>query len=106
MEQTLSPRWSGRSVIRSVAGAVLIAALLAAIALATLPSRQPAIGASAGATDSGMPVLIGEHSALGARLVDALNAAIAGAGQRATGEHAGLSRTEYEAGAPLDGSGQ
>jgi hypothetical protein len=51
-----------------------------------------------------IPAAIGEHSALGELLVAGLNAAIASL-QTLRGEHAGLTREDYEAGAGLDGSG-
>jgi hypothetical protein len=89
--------WSSRR--RRLTGAVIAlpVAILLAVSLFALPSGQPTIGA----TGSPGFVLIGEHSALGERRVDELNAAIVSM-QRARGEHAGLSRAEYEAGAPLD----
>jgi hypothetical protein len=76
--------------------AIPIAGLLAvaaAVAVITLPAGQQ----TSGGTGASGTALVGEHSALGGRQVDALNAAIASMG-RATGEHAGLSRADYRAG--------
>ncbi len=93
-----SVRWS--SSRRRLAGALIalpVAVLLAAVVVVALPAGQPINGA----TRAVGPALIGEHSALGERRVDELNAAIASM-QRARGEHAGLSRADYEAGAGRD----
>jgi hypothetical protein len=90
-------RSSRRSMLASAALAVPIAGLLAAVVVIAVPVGGPA----SGVTGSSGPALIGEHSALGERRVDELNAAIASM-QRAKGEHAGLSRTDYEAEASLD----
>jgi hypothetical protein len=70
-----------------------IAALLAAAAIIALPAGQRINGEAATLEAA----LIGEHSAVGERQVDALNAAIDSM-QQARGEHAGLSRADYEAG--------
>jgi hypothetical protein len=73
--------------------AVLVAAVaLAAAALLALPSAPPTQGVAVTAE----PVLIGEHSALGERRVDAHNQALA-AFQNPLGEHAGMSRADNEA---------
>ena len=87
----------GRRRLASAVIALPVAGLLAAVVVLALPAGQPINGA----TRSLGPNLIGEHSALGASRVVALNAAIMSM-QRARGEHAGLSRTDYEAGAGRD----
>jgi hypothetical protein len=73
-----------------------VAALLAAAAFALSP-WQPALGE----TQSPGTPLIGEHSALAAREVDARNAAL-GSMPPASGEHAGMTKSDYEAGSALD----
>ncbi len=87
----------GRIAIAVVA--IPIAGLLAGGAVLTQSGEPSQHSAKVG------PQLIGEHSALGERRVDDLNATLASMG-RVRGEHAGLSRTDYEAGAVLDGMGR
>jgi hypothetical protein len=73
--------------------AVLVAAVaLAAAALLALPSAPPTQGVAVTAE----PVLIGEHSALGPRLVEARNQALDSI-PYPRGEHAGISRADNEA---------
>jgi hypothetical protein len=62
----------------------------------TVAGSRPVPGSPAG----GAPI-VGEHSAAGNRNVESLNEAIASM-QRLRGEHAGLSRADYEAGSVLD----
>jgi hypothetical protein len=92
------PRSPARRTRVTGALAVLpVALMLAAVALVAPPASRQATGGSR----SPVAVPIGEHSALGVRQVDELNAALARAG-RAWGEHAGISRADYEAGSHLD----
>jgi hypothetical protein len=84
-----TPAIRGRS--RRAAG-VIIAGLLAMAALAIMPAGQPTNGSIEATT----PMLIGEHSALGERQVDARNRANASMGV-IRGEHAGISRADYRA---------
>ncbi len=98
---------SRRQKLAAAVLAVPIAGLLAGAAVMTRSAGQPSelvAPTVASAASTGIR-LIGEHSALGWRLVDELNAALA-AMPRARGEHAGLSRAEYEAGAALDQEGR
>jgi hypothetical protein len=92
---TSSNRRSGR--LGALAAAiVLTGAGLLVLGAAGTPART-GIGSHAISATA-----IGEHSALGARRVEELNAAIA-AMQRLRGEHAGLTKAEYLAAAALDG---
>lgn len=69
-----------------------IAVLLALGAVVLLPNDPPVQGGSTSVT----PLLIGEHSALGPRLVNDRNKAIASM-QQIRGEHAGITRDQYRA---------
>jgi hypothetical protein len=89
--QRHSSRWA-------VMGLLAAGAVTAAMALH--PTGSPP---SAGPV-SGAP-LVGEHSALGDRLVDEINAATS-AMEQPRGEHAGMSRDENEGADALDGGGR
>jgi hypothetical protein len=96
MDQETSGRATSRAGRRSALVALAIAALVAAVAL----SAQAA-GQETAVVPAWSPDLVGEHSALGERRVDDLNAVI-GSSSRVRGEHAGLSRADYEADSALD----
>jgi hypothetical protein len=84
---------SNRSIRGAGLPAVVVVAAIATVFIAcSVPlGRQPAAATYGSFLDA---TLIGEHSALGERLVDDRNAAIAAA-TRVHGEHAGLTREEY-----------
>jgi hypothetical protein len=92
--ETRSTRW--RLSVRVAMGLSIVAlvTMAAVIELPAVPQSKNGSGPIGGS-------LIGEHSASGERQVDAVNAFLR-ASQVVKGEHAGLSLTEYEAGASLD----
>jgi hypothetical protein len=89
----------GRAMRRAPWAAVGLGVVVAAIAVGAVGPRAGS-NAVPGSPTRGAPI-VGEHSAAGSRNVDALNVAIASM-QRLRGEHAGLSRAEYEAGSAVD----
>jgi hypothetical protein len=80
--------------------AVALGLVVGAVAVGAVGPRVADSRPVPGSPTGGAPV-VGEHSAAGSRDVDALNEAIASM-QRLRGEHAGVSRAAYEAGAALD----
>lgn len=92
MAASTAAQTSRRPGIARAVMALPIAVLLGAVVVIALPAGQRTNGQTGAFTVA----LIGEHSALGDRQVDRLNAAIASMG-RARGEHAGMSRTDIEA---------
>ena len=80
---------------RPLAGRLAAVLLGVAVAIVALGAMQPSTAARPGAVFEG--VLVGEHSALQARMVDKFNAAISASTQAPRGEHAGISSAEYHA---------
>ncbi len=74
------------------AAGIAAAVVIATIAVVASPATQPTHGGQVATT----PLLVGEHSALGPRQVEAINRAIASM-QQLRGEHAGIAIAEYEA---------
>jgi hypothetical protein len=89
---------SGRAMRgTALPAAVVVAAITAVIVGCSVPLARPQAAATYGSFLEA--TLIGEHSALGDRLVDERNGEV-GAATRIHGEHAGLTRVEYRSLSP------